>query len=97
MVAKLVEITAANTDTSVVTVPTNKRLKVIGVIITNRNTSDATVEFWDGGATGTLKLRIIVGPSESFAFNEVKPEFDTSIVVRSNLANVDVMVEYEEV
>jgi len=98
MVAKLVTITTANTDTDVIAVPTNKKLKIVGVLITNRNTSDATVEVWDGAsATGELKLRVIVGPNESFAFNEVKPEFNTKIVVKSNLANIDVVIDYEEV
>jgi len=97
MATKLVTITAAGTDATVVTVPANKIYKVTGIIITNRASANAVVEVYDGpSASGELKLKVIAETGKTVAFGEVKPEFSTSIVVKSDQADVDVMVEYEE-
>jgi len=96
MPSKLVTVSTAGSDTTLVTVPAYRTFKVKGFVITNRASSNATVEVYDGpSATGEKKLVVIVPAGETVEISAVKPEFKTSIVVKSDQAPVDVAVEWE--
>lgn len=97
MATKLATITTANTDTTIHTVSANRVCKVNGILVTNRNASEATVEIYDGpSANNVKKVVLIVGPRESFLYNEVKPEFTNQVVAKSDVSDVDVVIDYEE-
>ena len=81
----LKEFSAANTDTTVYTVSTNRKLTVTDIVVTNKETSAVLITIWDGAsATGTKKMEIEVPPTTTGMLLRMQhgPEFRTSVVAQ---------------
>jgi len=76
--------TAANSDTAVYTVSSNRKFRLTDVIIANKEASSVTVTIYDGtGATDKkMTVQVPAGDTKAIVGIENGPEFTDSVVAR---------------
>jgi len=96
---KWVEITSANTDKTVFSIPKNKLADVRKVEVRNSTASAARIRLWDkwGTAAGQReqKLDLDVAAGDSVVIDTEAKKITTELVVQSSVATVQLYVGVE--